>query len=61
MWPSQNIRTLTYNPCIGIRIWIKKLGMNSQCPEDLKEDPILSDATINKRVSIQSNYSGISI
>ena len=36
----------------------KKLGMNSQCPEDLKEDPILSDAIINKRDMIQ--YSNIS-
>ena len=26
----------------------KKLGTYSLCPDDLKEDPILSDAIINK-------------
>ena len=36
----------------------KKLGMYSLCPEDLKEDPTLSDAIINKRDVIQ--YSNIS-
>ena len=37
----------------------KKLGTYSLCPEDLKEDPILFDAIINKKVMIQ--YSNISL